>query len=125
VRIVAATNKRLPEMVLENTFREDLYHRLNVVELQLPPLRQRKEDIPALIGFFIQKYNREMGRSVQGVGPHIMEALSEYHWPGNIRQLRNAVERAMLFCDGAQLELGHFSSDLTGALNLPSAPPPG
>ena len=124
VRIVAATNKRLPEMVLENTFREDLYHRLNVVELQLPPLRQRKDDIPALIGFFIQKYNRELGRNVQGVGPHIMEALSEYHWPGNIRQLRNAVERAMLFCDGDHLEIGHFSPDLTGALNLPPTSPP-
>jgi two-component system, NtrC family, response regulator HydG len=116
VRIVAATNKSLPDMVKEGTFREDLYHRLNVVELFLPALRERKGDIPALVGFFIKKYNREMGRNVQGVGPLVMDALVAYDWPGNIRQLRNAIERAMVFCDGDTLEIGHFAPDVVGAL---------
>jgi DNA-binding NtrC family response regulator len=115
VRIIAASNRNLPELVKRGDFREDLYHRLNVVELHLPPLRERKDDIPALVGYFIQKYNREMGASVQGVGPMVLEALKAYDWPGNIRQLRNAIERAMLFADGDTLELGHFSADLVGS----------
>jgi transcriptional regulator with PAS, ATPase and Fis domain len=115
VRIVAATNRDLAEMVKSGSFREDLFHRLNVVALRLPSLRERKEDIPALVGLFIQKYNQEMGLNVQGVGPRVLEALKAYAWPGNIRQLRNAVERAMLFTDGDTLELGHFAPDITGA----------
>ena len=116
VRIIAASNRNLPELVARGEFREDLYHRLAVVELHLPPLRERKEDIPALVGFFINKYNREMGANVRDVGPHVLAALKAYDWPGNIRQLRNAIERAMLFTDGDTLELGHFSADLVGAL---------
>lgn len=108
VRIVAATNRDLAEMTAAGQFREDLYHRLNVVQLRLPPLRERLEDIPALVGYFIQKYNREMGRSVQGATPAAIHLLKSYHWPGNIRQLRNAVERAMLFADGDMLDEGHF-----------------
>lgn len=111
VRIVAATNRDLPEMVSKGEFREDLFHRLHVVEFRLPPLRDRVEDIPALVGFFVQKYNREMGRTVQGVSPVALEVLKAYRWPGNIRQLRNAVERAMLFADGDMLEVGHFALD--------------
>ncbi len=114
VRIVAASNRDLPEMVRAGAFREDLYHRLNVVELRLPPLRERKDDIPALVGYFIQKYNRELGRNVVGVGPLVVEALKAYDWPGNIRQLRNALERAMLFADGDLLEIGNFAPDLAG-----------
>lgn len=115
VRIIAASNRNLPEMVKAGTFREDLYHRLNVVELHLPPLRERKEDIPALTGHFIQKYNREMGRCVQGVNPAALDALKAYNWPGNIRQLRNAIERAMLFADGDLLEIGHFAPEIVEA----------
>jgi len=114
VRILTATNRNLPEMVKAGTFREDLYHRLNVVELRLPPLRERLEDIPALVGYLIQKYNREMGRSVQGVGPYVLDALKAHDWPGNIRQLRNAIERAMLFADGDTLEIGCFAPDIAG-----------
>jgi two-component system response regulator AtoC len=114
VRILAATNRDLAEMVKAGTFREDLYHRLNVVEVPLPPLRERPEDIPALVGYFIRKYNREMGRSVAGVGPLVLEALKAYNWPGNIRQLRNAIERAMVFADGDTLEIGHFAPDIAG-----------
>jgi two-component system response regulator AtoC len=119
VRIVAASNRNLPEMVAAGTFRDDLYHRLNVVAINLPPLRERRDDIPALVGFFIQKYNRELGVNVRGAGPLVMEALLNYEWPGNIRQLRNAVERAMLFCDGENLEIGHFAPDIVGAFDLP------
>jgi transcriptional regulator with PAS, ATPase and Fis domain len=122
VRIIAASNKNLPEMINAGTFREDLYHRLNVVELHLPPLRERKDDIAALVGFFIGKYNREMGANVQDVSPLVLDALRAYDWPGNIRQLRNAVERAMLFCDTDTLEIGHFSPDIVGAFNLPPRP---
>lgn len=114
VRIVAATNRDLAEMVRTGGFREDLYHRLNVVELRLPPLRERLEDLPALTGYFIRKYNQEMGRNVQGVGPRVLDALKACRWPGNIRQLRNAIERAMLFTDGDTLELGHFAPDIVG-----------
>ncbi|MCC7359053.1 MAG: sigma-54-dependent Fis family transcriptional regulator [Anaerolineales bacterium] len=119
VRIIAASNRSLPDMVKATTFREDLYHRLNVVEINLPPLRERKDDLPALVGFFIRKYNREMGRSVQGVGPLVMDALRAYDWPGNIRQLRNSVERAMVFCDGDTLEIGHFGPDIMGVFDMP------
>jgi DNA-binding NtrC family response regulator len=122
VRIIAASNKNLRDMINAGTFREDLYHRLNVVELHLPPLRERKDDIAALIGFFIRKYNREMGLNVQGVGPLVLDALRAHDWPGNIRELRNAVERAMLFCDGDTLEVGHFSPDIIGGFNLPPRP---
>lgn len=114
VRILAATNRDLPEMVKTGAFREDLFHRLNVVEIRLPPLRERLEDIPALVGYFIQKYNREMGRTVTGVGPYVMDALKAYDWPGNIRQLRNAIERAMVFAEGDTLEIGHFAPDIAG-----------
>jgi transcriptional regulator with PAS, ATPase and Fis domain len=114
VRILAATNRALSKMVEAGEFREDLFHRLNVVELRLPPLRERLEDIPALVGYFIRKYNREMGRNVQDVGPYVMEALKSYEWPGNIRQLRNAIERAMVFADGDTLEISHFAPDIAG-----------
>jgi DNA-binding NtrC family response regulator len=114
VRIVAATNRDLAEMARAGQFRDDLFHRLNVVPLRLPPLRERLEDIPALVGFFIQKYNRELGRSVLGVSPAALQMLKAHSWPGNIRQLRNAVERAMLFADGDTLEIGHFSAELRG-----------
>jgi DNA-binding NtrC family response regulator len=109
VRIIAATNRDLNEMVQAGQFRQDLYHRLDVVQLRLPPLRERAEDIPALVGFFLQRYNRELGRNVQGVSPAAMQLLKAYPWPGNIRQLRNAVERAVLFADGDLLEVGHFA----------------
>ncbi len=112
VRIIAATNRDLSEMVRAGQFRDDLFHRLNVIALRLPPLRDRLADVPALAGFFIQKYNREMGRSIQGVSPAALAMLKAYPWPGNIRQLRNAVERAMLFADGDTLETSHFATDL-------------
>jgi DNA-binding NtrC family response regulator len=96
VRVIAATNQNLKEAVLRGDFREDLYYRLSVVPLFLPPLRDRKRDIPLLCARFIDKYNKEFGREVSGVSPKVLEMFAEYDWPGNIRELQNAMERAVL-----------------------------
>ena len=112
VRIVAATNRDLAEMVAAGLFREDLYHRLNVVQMRLPALRDRTEDIPSLVGFFIKHFNAEMGKRITGAEADAVAMLRAYHWPGNIRQLRNAVERAMLFAEGDELEAGNFPPEI-------------
>jgi len=112
VRIIAASNRNLPAMIDAGLFREDLYWRLKVISIELPPLRERIEDIPALAGAFIGKLNREMGKGVRGIHPRALDALKAYRWPGNIRQLRNAIENAMLFCDGDTIEIGHLPSDI-------------
>jgi two-component system, NtrC family, response regulator AtoC len=103
VRVVAATNRNLEEDVKKGRFREDLYYRLNVVPIVLPPLRTRAEDIPVLVHFFIDTYNREFRKRVRGVKDDAMRQLKAYGWPGNIRELRNAVERAMLLAERDQL----------------------
>ena len=87
VRVVAATNKDLAKEMAEGRFREDLYYRLAVVTVELPPLRERREDLVELIEYFVQKYNREYGRRVKGVSPAVLADFTEYAWPGNIRQL--------------------------------------
>jgi DNA-binding NtrC family response regulator len=92
---------------------EDLYYRLTTIELTMPTLRERKEDIPELVGFFIRKRNPDMGLNIQGVTPRALDALIKYDWPGNIRELRNAIERAMLLCDEAVIDLAHLSRDIT------------
>lgn len=94
VRIIAATNRDLREAIAKKTFREDLYYRLNVIEFHLPPLRERPEDIIALAESFIEKYNHILGSNVMGINEQARKALQEYHWPGNIRELENAIERA-------------------------------
>ncbi len=99
VRIVAATNKDLKKMVEEGKFREDLYYRLEIVKLDIPPLRERKEDIPLLVEHFIKKYNREYGEKVKGITPEALEFLINYDWEGNIRQLENVIKRAFVFAD--------------------------
>ncbi len=100
VRIIAATNKNLEKEVARGKFREDLYYRLKVVTIELPPLRERKEDITSLSRFFIDKYNKEFGKKVTGLSDGAMKALMDYHWPGNIRQLEFVIERAVLMGDG-------------------------
>jgi PAS domain S-box-containing protein len=95
VRVIAATNRPLEKMIREGTFREDLYYRLNVLPLNIPPLRERKEDIPALVTFFIQKYNLKLGKDIVDIEENAMEILTSYKWPGNIRELENVIERAM------------------------------
>jgi len=113
VQILAASNRDLPRMIRENQFREDLYYRLNIVDLNLPPLRERKEDIPELVGFFLRATNMRQGKNVMEVTPLAMEAMQHYDWPGNIRELSNAIERAVIFCDGKSVDLPDLPRDVT------------
>src|SRR5688572_8341548 len=103
VRLIAATNRDLSAMVAAGTFREDLYYRLNVVTIEMPPLRERKEDIAALANFFIRRFAGELKKKIQGPEPDALKMLMRYHWPGNIRELENAIERAMLLADGTHI----------------------
>src|SRR6478735_8822709 len=103
VRLIAATNRDLPTMVEAGTFREDLYYRLNVVTIEMPPLRERKEDIASLANFFIRRFAGELKKKIQGVEPDALKLLTRYHWPGNIRELENAIERAMLLAEGTHI----------------------
>ncbi|NMC79393.1 MAG: sigma 54-interacting transcriptional regulator [Chloroflexi bacterium] len=112
VQILAASNRDLKKMIQDGQLREDLYYRLKVVDLDLPPLRKRKADIPELVGFFIRQNNPRLGMNVTDVVPRAMEALVAYQWPGNIRELSNAIERAMLFCDGEVVDLPHLPADV-------------
>ena len=100
-RIIAATNKNLEKMVEEGKFREDLFYRLNVVRIQIPPLRERKSDIPLLAAFILQKYNRTMGLKVTGFSSEALDALKNHDFYGNVRELENVLERAMIFADGS------------------------
>jgi DNA-binding NtrC family response regulator len=127
VRVIAATNRKLEEDVKKGRFREDLYYRLNVLPIVLPPLRTRTEDIPALVHYFVDAYNREFRKKVRGVSDEAMRRLTTYGWPGNIRELRNAVERAMLLVEGDQLTADQFpvaqagAARLTEGVDLPAA----
>ena len=118
VRVVAATNKDLAKEMAEGRFREDLYYRLAVVTVELPPLRERREDLGELIEYFVQKYNREYGRRVKGVSPAVLGAFTEYAWPGNIRQLSSVMERAVLLNEGGVIG----EEDIRGELRLAHGP---
>ena len=111
VQILAASNRNLEAMIKEGQFREDLYYRLKVVDLHIPPLRERKEDIPEFVGLFMRENNQHMGLNITDISARAMTALHKHNWPGNIRELRNAIERAMLFCDDATIDLGHLSTE--------------
>jgi transcriptional regulator with PAS, ATPase and Fis domain len=102
--VIAATNRDLKKLVEKGEFREDLYFRLKVIPIALPPLRERVGDIPLLVQHFINEFNREFKKKVKGVIPALMKRLEEYHWPGNIRELKNTIERAMIL--GTQEYLG-------------------
>ena len=108
VRIIASSNVPLEKMVREGKFREDLYYRLNVLKIQIPPLRERKEDIPLLVDHLVNEINNSLGFQVPPVDPAIKEMLMDYHWPGNIRELRNVLERAMNAAYGDTLKPAHF-----------------
>ena len=103
VRLIAASNRDLETAVKEGVMREDLFYRLNVLPIHLPPLRERREDIPLLVAHFIQKFGNELGKDVRGVTPEAMVVLERYHWPGNIRELENALERAIVLGAGEML----------------------
>jgi formate hydrogenlyase transcriptional activator len=103
VRVIAATNQNLWGMVQEKKFRADLYYRLNVFPIRLPPLRERGDDIPLLIEHFVEKFARRQGKSIERIPDNVMEALTRYSWPGNIRELQNVIERAVIMTTGAEL----------------------
>jgi len=100
IRLITATNRDLRAAVRENAFREDLYYRINVISLQIPPLRDRKEDIASLVGHYLDKYTREMNKEVKGIAPAALDVMTNYLWPGNVRELQNVIERAILIADG-------------------------
>lgn len=104
MRLVAATNRNLDKMVFEGTFREDLYYRLNVVPIQMPPLRERTGDIPVLAQYFLHLFNREFRKNLSGISSDALERLNTYTWPGNVRELRNVMERAVLLNEGHMVE---------------------
>jgi DNA-binding NtrC family response regulator len=111
VRLIAATNRDLRAALEEGTFREDLYYRLNVVAIDIPPLREHKEDIPALAEFFLEKVARESGKPVRGFTPQAVQRLADFHWPGNVRELENAVERAVTLSTGSVLDAADIHLD--------------
>lgn len=113
VQIITASNRDLNKLMDEGKFRDDLYYRLKVVDLHLPPLRDRREDIPELVGYFIKMFNQQIGLNIQEMSPAAMDALITYDWPGNIRELRNAIERAMIFCDEGVINIGHLSYNIS------------
>ena len=113
VQVIAASNRDIKKMIGEGNFREDLYYRLKVVDLHLPALVKRKEDIPELVGFFIKKLNPKMGLNVTDVDQETLKVLKKYNWPGNIRELKNAIERAMLFCDGKTIKKSDLPLDIS------------
>lgn len=111
-RFIAASNKDIREMVAHERFREDLFYRLNVIHIHVPALRQRKEDIPLLVNHFIGQYNRQLGKTVRGVDNTSLKLLLSHNWKGNVRELRNIIERAMIFCDREVIEIQDLSTEL-------------
>ena len=129
VRVITATNRNLPQMVAQGLFREDLYYRLNVVSIDMPPLRERKDDIEQLAKFFLKRFAGELKKNVMGMSPDAQKLLMRYNWPGNIRELENSIERAVLMSEGplvtsADLRLGelsttHASGDAAPVVKIP------
>jgi DNA-binding NtrC family response regulator len=114
--LIAATNRSLEEAIAAKRFREDLYYRLKVVTIQVPPLRERREDIPALIDAFIADFNRRNGEKIEGISPEALRGLAEHHWPGNVRELKNAVESAAIMASGETIGVADFEGlQLAGA----------
>ena len=123
VRILTATNQDLGDAVRRGRFREDLYYRLNVIEIRVPPLRERREEIPQLVEHFRLECSRAHALDVQGFAPDVLDALHGYSWPGNVRELRNVVERAMLLADGTTVEQRHLQLPGQGPQSGPQGPP--
>ena len=113
VRVIVATNKDLAEQVRQGLFREDLYYRVNVVRVELPPLRRRKEDIPLLVDQFVARFNRLQQKFVQGIAADALTFLMAHDWPGNIRELENAIERAFILCGDGHIGISHLPEELT------------
>ncbi len=125
MRLIAATHRNLPEMIETGAFRDDLYYRLNVVTLNVPPLRERREDVPLLALCFLRRYASELDRQVTTINPAAMAMLKAYPWPGNVRELQNVIERGVLFCPGTSLEaesLPDMLHRVTGVGPAPEVP---
>jgi DNA-binding NtrC family response regulator len=112
VRVVAATNQDLRAALEQGTFREDLYYRLNVVPISIPPLRDHKEDIPYLVDHFIKSFAESSGKAIAGIAPEAMKLLVDFHWPGNVRELENIIERAVVMANGPKIEVGDIRLDI-------------
>ncbi len=132
VRLIAATNRHLPELIAAGRFREDLYYRLNVVALQVPPLRERREDIPLLAQHFLERFALKNRKTIKGLTPQAMDRLTRWSWPGNVRELMNAVERAVVLARGEYLAAGEFpgaaaappeDAPAEGRIEIPAAAP--
>jgi transcriptional regulator with PAS, ATPase and Fis domain len=128
VRVIAATNRDLRAMVADGRFRDDLYYRINVLSIDVPPLRERREDIPVLIDYFLTKHTRNTSRLVRGLTPETKKLMVSYSWPGNVRQLESAIERAILLCEGDLITVEDLPSEVRqevgpaaeGAFKLPA-----
>lgn len=126
VRVIAATNKSLFELVHKGAFRQDLYYRINVIKIVIPPLRERKEDISKLVKHFIEKFNRIMGKNVEEASGDVMQILMKHSFPGNVRELENIIEHGMVLCSNSTLETEHLPPELFAAYTGPhSHPEPG
>ncbi len=124
VRLVAATNRDLKKLIASGGFREDLFYRLNVVPIRLPALRERTSDIPLLVEHFLTKFNERLKKKVEGAEPDATETLVAYPWPGNIRELENVIERAVLFCDGPRLRAMDLAPEIRGIPAMTNVPMP-
>jgi PAS domain S-box-containing protein len=124
VRIIAATNKDLSRLVSEGRFRDDLYYRFNVVKIDLPPLSQRREDIPLLIDAFIRKFHVKMGKHISGISDKVLRLLLRYDYPGNVRELENIIEHAFVLCGGDRIEIDCLPREITGGQMETELPPP-
>ena len=120
VRVIAATNRDLKQLVADGRFQEDLYYRLNVIPIAIPPLRDRRDDIPVLIDHFVEKHRQRTGKRIDRVGDDVVSALQRYDWPGNVRELENTIERAVVLAPGQVITASAISF-----LGATSAPAPG
>ena len=112
VRLIAATNRNLEKEVSEGRFREDLFYRLNVIAIHVPPLRERKDDMPILSNFFVIKYAKKYKKEIRGFTPEVMDVLSTHHWPGNVRELENVIERAVVLCKKDMITLDYLQKNI-------------
>ncbi len=122
VRVIAATHRDLAALIRKGSFREDLFYRLNVVKVELPPLRKRKEDVPLLVEHFVARFNRRQGKAVAGVSAEVLALLMAHDYPGNVRELENIIERAFVLCGAGRIERVHLPPELTGQPALGPAP---
>lgn len=119
VRILAATNRDLRELIKKGMFRQDLYYRLNIMRINLPPLRERIEDIPLLAYYFLKRYNKREQKEIHNISLEALEILQTYHWPGNIRELENVIERSVILCHDKTIAVQHLPREIIGAGTVP------